>query len=75
MFGLPFRHGRLVQRLLVLAALLGVGGAVAAVTLQQRDTQDSSDRGSLLEPAADRLDFGEVWEDSAFNWSLPVANQ
>ena len=27
-----------------------------------------------LEPALDRLDFGEVWEDPQFRWALPITN-
>jgi hypothetical protein len=29
----------------------------------------------LLAVAADRLDFGEVWETDAFTWVLPIENR
>ncbi|HEY7428459.1 MAG TPA: DUF1573 domain-containing protein [Gemmataceae bacterium] len=64
------RRGIAIRSLLVvgvLLALASVGGVVAALALRKTPPVG-------LEPAPDRLEFGEVWEDTQFSWALPITN-
>jgi hypothetical protein len=55
---------------------LGVGGIIAVCLYQivKLDPPERSTADSRLTVPRDRLDFGEVWEDSHFRWTLPIEN-
>lgn len=55
----------------IILLLAIVGGAAAALYLKN---QAHADGRNALEPAPDRLDFGEVWEDPHFSLTLPITN-
>lgn len=59
-------------RLGLILALAGAGGAAAALLLKNASYSEGM---YALEPAADRLDFGEVWEDANYSLALPITNQ
>lgn len=56
-----------------MVVLLGIGG-VFALRLFRKTSVQSPDLASGLELASDRLNFGEVWEDTHFPWVLPITN-
>jgi hypothetical protein len=55
----------------MIVVVAGMGGAAAALYLKNAAHFEGKD---ALEPAPDRLDFGEVWEDTNFSMVLPITN-
>ena len=70
------------RRAILLAALvlaLCANAAIQNITAYRSDDSafpwDSEPANAGLAVAPDRLDFGEVWEDSRFAWTLPLENR
>jgi hypothetical protein len=70
--GRVLRHRPGRQRELASTAAVAAAGRPSSARCLFSPPNHSSE---CLTVAPDRLSFGEVWEDSRFNWSLPVENR
>jgi hypothetical protein len=57
----------------LVVGIAGAGGYRAALALKGRS--ENADVSGGLEPATDSLQFGEVWEDTQFLWTVPITNR
>lgn len=70
----PQRHGHFLVFTMILAGLLLFAAFVIADGLGINETLDVSIDDDVIRVDKSALDFGEVWADPQFKWSIPVEN-